>query len=238
MKKLHEKLKANSVVRCIHARLVTNYERTWDLYAMTKHGAMREILTGVEDDVIFDQRGKEFADELKKFIEPNSVVLDVGCGIGRVEKFLVQYCKEIHGIDVSGRMIKLGKKRLKEINNVFFHKTNGIDLSIFPDNKFDFVFSIIVLQHIAKEDAYIYISEIFRVLKPNGRAYLQFPNILHDDNLKECIEYAKKYKNKSVAKMRYYTKEEVQTMLEVAGFKIVNMDANRDIFVLAEKVLS
>jgi len=38
-----------------------------------------------------------------------------------------------------------------------------------------------------------------------------------------------------VAKMRYYTKEEVQTLLEEAGFKIVNVDVNRDIFVLAEK---
>lgn len=76
-----------------------------------------------------------------------------------------------------------------------------------------------------------------RVLKPNGRTYLQFPNILHDDNLKEFIGYAKKYEDRSVAKMRYYTKEEVQTLLRVAGFKIINMDANRDIFVLAEKVL-
>jgi beta-lactam-binding protein with PASTA domain len=44
---------------------------------------------------------------------------------------------------------------------------------------------------------------------------------LHEDNLKEFIEYAKKYENKSVAKMRYYTKEEVQRLMEAAGFKIV-----------------
>jgi 2-polyprenyl-3-methyl-5-hydroxy-6-metoxy-1,4-benzoquinol methylase len=157
MKKLHERLKENSFVRRIYARLVTNYERTWDLYAMTKRGAMRAILTGVEDEEIFDSRGKECVDELRKFIEPNFVVLDIGCGIGRLEKFLAQYCKEVHGIDVSGRMVKLAKQRLKDINNLFFHKTNGRDLSIFPDNKFDFVFSILVLQHIEKEDAYIYI---------------------------------------------------------------------------------
>ena len=236
MKKLHEIIKESKFIRRIYATLVANYERTWDLYAMTKRGAMREILTGVEDEEIFDQRGKEFADELKKFIEPNSVVLDIGCGIGRVEKFLASHCKEVHGIDVSGRMVKLAKQRLKDINNLFFYKTNGRDLSIFPDNKFDFVFSIIVLQHLAKEDAYIYIEEIHRVLKTNGRAYQQFPNLLHDDNLKEFISYAKKYRDKSVAKMRYYTKEEVQTLLLSTGFLIVNMDVNRDVFVLVEKV--
>ena len=159
MKKIHERLKENKFVRRIYARFVTNYERTWDLYAITKRGAMREILTGVEDEEIFNQRGKEFADKFKKFIEPNSVVLDVGCGIGRVEKFLAQYCREVHAIDVSSRMIKLAKQRLKDINNVFFYKTNGRDLSIFEDNRFDFVFSTIVLQHLAKEDAYIYIYQ-------------------------------------------------------------------------------
>lgn len=159
MKKIHERLKENKFVRRIYARFVTNYERTWDLYAITKRGAMREILTGVEDEEIFNQRGKEFADKIKKFIEPNSVVLDVGCGIGRVEKFLAQYCREVHAIDVSSRMIKLAKQRLKDINNVFFYKTNGRDLSIFEDNRFDFVFSTIVLQHLAKEDAYIYIYQ-------------------------------------------------------------------------------
>lgn len=131
--------------------------------------------------------------------------------------------------------MKLAKQRLKDINNVFFYKTNGRNLSIFEDNRFDFVFSTIVLQHLAKEDAYIYMEEIYGVLKPNGRTYLQFPNILHDDNLKEFIEYARKYEDRSVAMMRYYTKEEVQTLLEVVGFKVVNMDVNRDIFVLAEK---
>ena len=236
MKKIHEKLKESKFVRWIHARLVTNYERTWDLYAMTKRGAMREILTGVEDEEIFDQRGKEFADELRKFINPNFVVLDIGCGIGRLEKFLVPYCKEVHGIDVSKRMIKLASERVKG-RNVFFYKTNGRDLSIFPDNKFNFVFSIIVLQHLAREDAYRYIEEIYRVLKQNGKAYLQFPNLLHDDNIQNFTDYARKYRNISVAKIRYYTKEEVQTLLEAVGFNIVKLMINRDIFVLVEKSL-
>ena len=234
MRKLHERLKENKFVRRIYARFVTNYERTWDLYAITKRSAMREILTGVEDEEVIDQRGKEFAEELKKFIEPNSVVLDVGCGIGRIEKFLAPYCNGIHGIDVSKRMIKLASERIKE-RNVFFYKTNGRDLSIFPNNKFDFVFSIIVLQHIAKEDAYIYLEEIYRVLKPTRKAYLQFPNLLHENNLKEFIKYAKNYKDRSVAKMRYYTKEEVQILLNMVGFNIMNMDINRDISVVVEK---
>ena len=39
---------------------------------------------------------------------------------------------------------------------MYIYKTNGKDLSLFPDEKFDFVFSIIVLQHLEKEDAVFY----------------------------------------------------------------------------------
>lgn len=102
-------------------------------------------------------------------------MLDLGCGIGRVEKFLAPHCKEIHGVDVSGKMIKLARKRIKH-RNVYFHKNNGRDLSIFPDETFDFVFSEAVFQHVEKEDACFYLMEIHRVLKKNERAYLRYIN--------------------------------------------------------------
>uniref|UniRef100_A0A7C3UAZ6 Class I SAM-dependent methyltransferase n=1 Tax=Geoglobus ahangari TaxID=113653 RepID=A0A7C3UAZ6_9EURY len=233
--KLLQKMKEIRIFRHIYARLFGNYGRTWDLYALSKNSAIKAILTSAENEEMFDRKGKEDAEKLMKFIEPDSIVLDLGCGIGRIEKFLAPFCKEIHGVDVSGRMIKLAKKRVKE-GNVFFHKTNGRDLSIFSDNKFDFVFSLLVLQHLAKEDAFYYLLEIHRVLKPGGKAYLQFPNILHEDNLREFIDYAKKYRVRSVAKMRYYTKDEVEKFLEAAGFEILSMEVDRDIFVLVRKL--
>jgi ubiquinone/menaquinone biosynthesis C-methylase UbiE len=117
---------------------------------------MDAILCDVKDGNKFWSYGEKDAEKLKIFVDKNSVVLDVGCGIGRVEKFLAKYCKEIHGVDVSGRMIRFARNERKECKNCFFHKTNGMDFSIFPDNKFDFVFSIITLQHLEKEDVYIY----------------------------------------------------------------------------------
>lgn len=96
------------------------------------------------------------------FVNRNSVVLDVGCGIGRVERYLAPYCKEIFGVDISRRMIKIAKKNRRH-RNVHFIKNNGRDLSIFENNKFDFIFSILVLQHLEKEDAYIYKRNVPRL---------------------------------------------------------------------------
>lgn len=139
------------------SKLFCSYKTTWELAGITKSTAMDAVLRGVKNEEEFWLSGKEEAKKLRNFINKDSVALDVGCGIGRIEKFLAEYCKEIHGVDISGRMIKLARKNLRDYKNVFFYKNNGKDLSIFPDDKFNFVFSIItLLQHMEKEDVYIY----------------------------------------------------------------------------------
>ena len=75
---------------------------------------------------MFDQLGKASAERFKKVANPDQVALDFGCGIGRMERFLADYCKEIHGVDVSGVRIRLAKKRHRGYDNVYFHKNNDI----------------------------------------------------------------------------------------------------------------
>lgn len=230
-----EKAKSCKPIRRLYTIILNSYEKEWDFWARSKRTAMTSILTGVKDEHIFDLMGKEFANKLLKIIEPDSVVLDLGCGIGRVEKFLVPYCKEVHGVDVSTRMVKLAKRRLKNLKGVYFRKNNGRDLSIFPDEKFDFVFSVLVLQHMEKEDAYFYIMEFYRILKNAGKVYLQFPNLLYDENINKFFDYIKKYKHRSVARIRWYTPVEVKKIMERIGFEIISLTTNSSIFVLASK---
>jgi ubiquinone/menaquinone biosynthesis C-methylase UbiE len=72
------------------------------------------------------------------------------------------------GIDISSEMVRLGQKYVANIQNCGIVENNGIDLSEFPDNYFDFCFSFIVFQHIPeKKIVEKYISETSRVLKPN-----------------------------------------------------------------------
>lgn len=139
------------------SKLFGSYKMTWELAGITKSTAMDAVLRGVKNEEEFWSSGKEQAEKLKHFVSKDSIVLDTGCGMGRIEKFLARYCREIHGVDVSGRMISFAKKNLRDYRDyIFFYKNNGRDLSIFPDNKFDFVFSILTLQHLEKEVAYIY----------------------------------------------------------------------------------
>ncbi|MEM2144030.1 MAG: class I SAM-dependent methyltransferase [Candidatus Jordarchaeaceae archaeon] len=217
------------------SKFFSSYRLIWEIAGATKSTAMDAVLFGVKNEEDFWARGKEDAQKLKKFVDKGSIVLDIGCGIGRVEKFLAQHCKEIHGVDVSSRMLKFAKENLKEHPNVFLHRTNGKDLSLFSDGKFDFVFSLLTLQHMEKEDVFYYLIEIRRVLKKGGKVYLQFPNFLPDKIFKWFAEYAKKGA-KHIARVRGYTEPEVKKMLYHAGFDILEvLSYDDDIIVIASK---
>jgi ubiquinone/menaquinone biosynthesis C-methylase UbiE len=51
-------------------------------------------------------------------IKPTDVVLEIGCGIGRVGRVLAPICREWIGADVSENMINHLRQRLKEFKNV------------------------------------------------------------------------------------------------------------------------
>ncbi|HWQ31556.1 MAG TPA: methyltransferase domain-containing protein [Blastocatellia bacterium] len=96
-------------------------------------------------------------------------LLEIGCGIGRMTRHLARLFGEVHGTDVSGEMIRLGRERLRDCPNVFLHETSGCDFAAFPDAHFDLIFSAYVFQHIPSAEVIrANIRDAYRVLKPGG----------------------------------------------------------------------
>jgi len=95
-------------------------------------------------------------------------ILEIGCGIGRILIPMSKIFGETVGIDISSEMVQLGQKHITNIPNCKILESNGIDLSLFPDNHFDFCYSFIVFQHIPeKQIVEQYIKEVSRILKPD-----------------------------------------------------------------------
>ena len=95
-------------------------------------------------------------------------ILEIGCGIGRILIPMSKIFGECIGIDISSEMVQQGQKHIANIPNCKILENNGIDLSLFPDNHFDFCYSFIVFQHIPeKKIVEKYIKEVSRVLKPD-----------------------------------------------------------------------
>ena len=75
-------------------------------------------------------------------------VLDFGCGAGRVTRSLAKLFGEVHGVDISGEMLKLAGKALADLPNIRLYETNGQDLNVLGDATFDFAFAFSVFHHI------------------------------------------------------------------------------------------
>ena len=111
---------------------------------------------------------KSLASECKR-LPGRDAALEIGCGPGRLMRPLSRYFGEIHGVDVSDEMIRLAGERLRGVENAHPHHSSGADLAIFPDSRFDFVYSYAVFQHIPSRDVvFSYLREAWRVLKPGG----------------------------------------------------------------------
>ena len=130
---------------------------------------------------IFKKEGKVFhkphpdLPEVIKLMKKNKVkrVLDLGCGSGRHTVLLAREGFEVYGMDNAPSGLRMTKKWLKElklkakiINSSCYKKIP------FYDNFFDAVISIQVIHHAKLKDINHCISEIERILKPNGTVFV------------------------------------------------------------------
>ena len=101
--------------------------------------------------------------------------LDFGCGVGRLTQPLARHFTKVTGIDIAPSMIARAQALDRE-RRCQFILNDRADLSLFPDNGFDFIYSNIVLQHMRPEYSTAYIRDFCRVLAPRGVAVFQLPS--------------------------------------------------------------
>lgn len=99
-------------------------------------------------------------------------VLDVGCGPGYLTSLAAQAAPDGRavGVDVSGQMIAEATRKRASANCSFLvGKAEALDL---PDASFDVVVSSLAIHHIPEDARAQAFAEMFRVLRPGGRALI------------------------------------------------------------------
>lgn len=107
-----------------------------------------------------------------------NTALDFGCGAGRLTQGLCRHFQQVLGVDISLTMIKLANKFNRYGDNCIYQVNCSSNLDCFDNNYFDFIYTILVLQHMRPEYSSNYIKEFMRVLAPGGALIFQIPSEL------------------------------------------------------------
>jgi SAM-dependent methyltransferase len=91
------------------------------------------------DKLIAPNQDKSFA-QLKSLIEPNSTLLDAGCGTGRLAFQIADKCSKVDGIDLSIKNVNLANKKLSAdaFPNITFHHADVTKFLSGKNRKYDY----------------------------------------------------------------------------------------------------
>jgi SAM-dependent methyltransferase len=105
--------------------------------------------------------------------------LDFGCGLGRATRAIGSRFRQVVGVDISEAMIVRARELNADQRACNFVLNRRADLSSFADGAFDLVYAGRVLQHQSSREAIDrYLSELVRVLDPEGLLVFQLPRTL------------------------------------------------------------
>lgn len=114
-------------------------------------------------------------------------ILDFGCGIGNTISHLRQafQAAELHGADLSGESTRLAAE--SHAHEATFRTIENSRIP-YENQSFDVVMAACVFHHIPPGERAYWMTEIRRVLKPGGHAFIFEHNVLNPLTLKAVRE--------------------------------------------------
>ncbi len=222
-----------------------NYRAVWDKRSADDLAALEAVDNSGSEEVA-RVTGAHTADMVARAVDLQSddTILELGCGAARIGRELVQRCANWTGVDISPNMIKSAARRLEGHDNVRLEVLDRTSLSMIETDSLDKAYSVAVLCHMDKEDLFLYLRELARVLKPGGLAYLETWNLadpvgwerwMYEVNFWSRSDHSER---KDVARNQFCVAEEFQLYAERAGLDVLvlfrdspwlQMDVGRDL---------
>jgi len=193
------------------------YGALWDPSADAD--AMALILNTTDSET-FEATGRADAERLSAYLPDGGTALDLGCGIGRVARYLAPRCTTLWAVDASARMLDLARTRMAELSNVRYARCVDTAIPDVPDGAVDLAYALLVLQHLEREDAFLLLEELRRVVAHAGTVVVTFPNLLSDTYLAAFLDYVRNGEVTNQARARMYTPDEVARVVTAAGFDV------------------
>lgn len=108
---------------------------------------------------------------------PTGTILEIACGYGRWTQYLKDLCNELIAVDLAENCVQACKQRFSSCAHTSFYKNDGISLDMVKDSSVDLVFSFDSLVHANERAINGYLSQLPRVLKKSGVAFIHHSNL-------------------------------------------------------------
>jgi SAM-dependent methyltransferase len=95
-------------------------------------------------------------------------ILDVGCGVGLMSRYVGEHFGELHGVDIAPGVVERAAENFPRGK---FQLYDGKSIP-FDEQSFDVAFTVCVLHHVPPEQWTSLVTEMARVLKPGGLLYI------------------------------------------------------------------
>jgi SAM-dependent methyltransferase len=121
---------------------------------------------GQKHDVYLEAKAQHLVELVERHVgSPADLrALDVGCGVGLVDRLLAGTFQSLDGVDVSQAVLE---RAAKENPWVHYVESNGDSLP-FADGVFDVTFAMCVLHHVEAPERSAFARELARVTAPRG----------------------------------------------------------------------
>ena len=130
-----------------------------------------------------------------------------------------KYYDEVHGVDIAPNLVANAAKRLKAKKIKVTTRVGDIRKLPYSDNYFDFVYTMGTIEHIPHPiDA---MKEIYRVLRPGGRAVIGVPNKYEWFGKSIILDILADTGFKEDGRELSYGWKNLITELETCGFRIL-----------------
>ena len=161
-------------------------------------------------------------------------LLDIGCGEGLLAILAKGKYREFFGIDISQTALEMAKSRGIQ---TFCANIDAEPLP-FPDDSFDCVVSLDVIEHVFAPLHLL--SESKRVLVTGGNLIISTPNIRHWTHLRRLVVRGRFPKTSSDTQgfdgghLHYFTYADVMELLRICGFTRLEKHATAGVNYLKE----
>lgn len=157
-----------------------NYASLWDHLAADPQRALAAV-DGSGDEATVQTTGRYTANQMRAALDlqADDRVFELGCGVGRIAREIVDEVAHWHGADISTRMLAVAAERLGDRADVAFTHLQRTQLEGIADASFDKAYCVAVLCHMDKEDVLLYLRELGRILEPGGICYVETWNLAH-----------------------------------------------------------